>query len=101
MLVELHELLDELRTKEAAGEGTDVRLVLLEALVLKGQLERLDVTLAGDSDLPGLLGGLRDPDDPLLCQLVNEWEGFELEECTRTLRECEGLIRLVTPGVDG
>src|SRR3954464_12580343 len=85
-------LQQDLRTREARGEGTDARLVLLEAAMVCGLLDVLDARLqqlAGESPVShnprGLQRALR-PGDPVHAKLAAAWEGHDLTEVTLRLR---------------
>lgn len=96
-LTGLTEVLVDLRTQEAQGQGTDVRLVLLEAIVVDERLQALDefiVRLAGGA--PGLSRGLC-AGEAVIGQLAALWEGIELEEQTVRLRELSDLLTLLIP----
>lgn len=103
------ELQRELRTREADGDGTDVRLVLLEAAMVAGRLDVLDERLkrfAGiggaysRDDRRGLQLALRPPDDPLFAGLAEAWCGFDLQEVTMELRHIDDLIDLLLHGMN-
>jgi hypothetical protein len=96
-LAGLQELLVDLRTREAQGRGTDVRLVLLETIVVEGRIHALDnfiATLAGDGG-PGLMRAMRA--DPVMLKLADVWLGIDLEEQTMRLREVDDLLALLVP----
>lgn len=90
------DLLGRLRTQEAHDEGTDVRLVLLEALMLDGRLHELDnaIALYAGGNPPGLLRAER-ADDEVLDRLAEAWKGFDLQEQTMTMRELDNLVGLL------
>ena len=89
------DLLTELRTQEADGEGTDVRLVMLEAIVVEGRLHALDqhITALGGRP-PGLLRAVRQG-DLVLPALESSWRCLDLEEHTTRLREVDDLLCLL------
>jgi hypothetical protein len=89
--------LSELRTAEARGDGTDVRLVLLEAMRVEGRIHQLDewvAELANDGPR-GLISGLDDEDSGGLPELKRAWCGLDLQEATMRLRELEDLFRVL------
>lgn len=93
-----NELLVKLRTQEAEGHGTDVRLVMLEAIVVEGRLHALDeftADIAGGSR--GLWSALDGRSGVLLRTLARVWEGIDLQEHTTRLREVDDLLRLLVP----
>lgn len=89
--------LRELRTQEATGMGTDVRLVLLEAVNVRHQVDVLDryvIDLAGGPE--GLLRAMQE-NDPVLRVLAVKWEHVDLETQSLRLREIDDVIRLLGP----
>lgn len=99
----------DLRTREAQGDGTDVRLVLLEAAMVAGRLDVLDERLQrldgrkgaySRDDRKGLQLALRSPDYPVFDRLADEWAGYDLQEVTMRLREVDELLELLLHGTD-
>lgn len=98
------ELRRDLRTQEADGGGTDVRLVLLEAAMVAGRMDVLDGWLQGLAGMKpnnrrdnrkGLQLALRPLDHPVFPQLAAAWHGLDLQEVTMRLREVDELIELL------
>lgn len=87
MRSETEVLLSDLRTREAAGEGTDVRLVLLEAVQVQEQIAQLTSSVFAAVT----------PEHCVLGRLTAAWEGIELEEHTTRLREVQDLLHLLLP----
>jgi hypothetical protein len=103
MPCKLGDLKADLRTREARGDGTDVRLVLLELRDILDCLDALDTQIAGhtggrliadDGDLQAALGDGRDE----LAVLAREWCAFDLEEVTTRSREITDLLDLLLRG---
>lgn len=103
-LSRIDELLGVLRTRQAQGEGTSVRLVVLEALTLERHLIRLDEylnRLAGvpPSPLRGgpSLGAIATAlgEQSIIDQLMHDWEGLDLQACTLAMREAEDSLQLL------
>lgn len=89
-------LLRELRTQEARGDGTDVRLVLLEAAALEGHVHQLDELVADlAGGWPGLLRALSDGDRGVMDALEARWEGMDLMAATMRMREVADELNLL------
>lgn len=95
------ELRERLRTSEARGERTDVRLVLLEAATIGHRIAQLDREVARvGGGPPGLARGAQEDDDEALNRLNLAWLGLDLQETTMALREMDNLLSLLLGALD-
>jgi hypothetical protein len=92
---ELGALRSELRTREARGAGTDVRLVLIEAKTVRMCLSDLDRWLGERVDELGELHAALTNGSPVFDRLDAEWEGLDLQEVTVCMREITDLLGLL------
>jgi hypothetical protein len=91
-------LQSELRTREARGEGTDVRLVLIEAATVRVGLRDLDRWLSEHIDgiaEPCELYAALTSGSPAFDRLGEQWHGLDLEEVTMRMREVHDLLGLL------